>query len=311
MPTLLRKRLFSLQNACAAGRATATETTTLRSTSDGGPRGKGAADTTSEAVSSYRAPAVGRALQILFLLESNDDGMGVSDIARHLGIGKSPCFTILKTLEASEVVSFDRRRKLYRLGAALVRLGNAAFGRRQYIEVARLAMERVAADIDLACFLSAPYGSDEFIVVAKAESPEKVKITLNLGEHFHALGGAHGKALLAWRPREAVDHALRELGLPRYTSSSIADVEAFRRALERTRRLGYAESYGEYMLGVNSVAAPIFNASADVVLILKTIGSESQLRRRMRDVGKLIHRAAEAVTIQLGGRYPSTGGTQR
>jgi DNA-binding IclR family transcriptional regulator len=265
-------------------------------------------ESASKVTPGYRAPAVSRALQVLSLLERDGDGLGVSDIARHLQIGKGPCFAILKALEAGEMVVCDRKRKAYRLGAALVRLGTAAAGRQKYVEVARRAMERVAAEIGLACFLSAPYGSDEFVVVAKAESPEKVKITLDLGEHFHALGGAHGKALLAWQGREAVDRAIRELGLPRYTSSSITVPDQLRQALERTRRLGYAESYGEYMLGVNSVAAPIFNDRGEVLLILKTIGAESQLPpRKMREFGRRIRRGAEDVTAALGGQYPGPG----
>ena len=50
----------------------------------------------------------------------------------------------------------------------------------------------------------------------------------------------------------------------------------------------------------------------DVALILKTLGSTNQLPpRRMRELGKRIRRAAEAITAELGGRYPNPGTARR
>ena len=82
---------------------------------------------------SYRAPAVDRAFQILFLLQARAEGLGVSEIARQLHIGKGPCFAILKTLEAAEAIAREPSRKRYRLGAALIRLGSAASGEHWYL----------------------------------------------------------------------------------------------------------------------------------------------------------------------------------
>jgi DNA-binding IclR family transcriptional regulator len=257
-------------------------------------------------VREYRVPAVRRAFEILDLLARSTRALRVTDIASSLEIGKGPCFAILKTLERSEAVTFDSGQKTYRLGARLLRLGEAAGGRSPYIETARPAMERLAEEIGLACFLSAPYGAGDFVIIAKAESAAKVKVTLGLGEYFPALGGAQGKALLAWVPAERLDEVIARLGLPAHTPKSIRNVDEFKRALQRTRRIGYAESYGEYMIGVNSVAAPIFNRDGEVVLILKTLGASETLHaRRMAEVGRLVRRTAEAVTEKIGGRYPS------
>jgi IclR family acetate operon transcriptional repressor len=248
---------------------------------------------------------VDRAFQILSLLQAHDEGLGVSEIARKVGIGKGPCFGILKTLETVEAVVCERSRKLYRLGAALVRLGSAASGQPWFLELARSEMARIAQEIQLTCFLVAPYGEDEVIAVARSQFSSGVTITVELGQHAHRLSAGNGKALLAWRPRVEADIVVRRLGLPRLTPRSITDPHAFRRELERTRRLGYAETHGEFVLGVNGVSAPIFDATGDAVLILKAIGAQSQLTpRRMRECGRRIRRAAESVTAQLGGRWP-------
>jgi DNA-binding IclR family transcriptional regulator len=253
----------------------------------------------------YRVPAVRRAFEILWFLARSSRPHRVSEIAAALEIGKGPCFAILKTLERSEAIVFDPEHKTYGLGAGMVRLGDAVLGRNPYLDVARPEMERLAKAIGLACFLSAPYDRRDFMIVAKAESRERVKITLDVGEHVPALGGSHGKALLAWQSPERVEELIARLGLPLHTPRSISSAEEFKRALQRTRKIGYAEGYGEFVLGVNSVAAPVFDRNGDVVLILKTLGPSEMLhRRRMAELGRLVRTAAETITAKIGGRYP-------
>jgi IclR family acetate operon transcriptional repressor len=252
-----------------------------------------------------RAPAVDRALRVLFLLQTTPEGLGVSEIARRMGIGKGPCHAILKTLEASEVVVCDGARKRYGLGAALLRLGGAVSRHRQYLALAVRAMEPLAAEVDLACSLAAPHGGGQWISVARVQSGRRVRTLLEVGHLMHALSGANGKALLAWRPRAEAEAMARALGLPRYTARSITDVPTYLRELERCRQLGYAENFGEYEDGVSTVAAPIFDATGEVIMILKAVGTESQLTpRRAADVGRRVREVAEAVTNEIGGGYP-------
>jgi DNA-binding IclR family transcriptional regulator len=253
----------------------------------------------------YKVPAVHRAFEILSLLSQSDRDLGVSEIASLAKIGKGPCFAILKTLERSEAVLFNAEQKTYRLGAGLVRLGDATLGKNASVEAARPEIERLAKKIGFACFLSAPYGSADFIIVAKSEISKNVKVTLDIGQYFPVLGGAQGGAFLAWQPPQRVDEAIARLGLPKHTAKSITNVELFKQRLKRTRRLGYAVSCGEYMIGVNSVAAPIFDRSGEVVLILKTLGtSEALNERKMAELGRLVRKTAETITLKIGGHYP-------
>ena len=61
------------------------------------------------------------------------------------------------------------------------------------------------------------------------------------------------------------------------------------------------------MIGVNSIAAPIFDRSGEVVLILKTLGTSKAFnRQRMAELGPLVRKTAEAITSKIGGRYPTT-----
>lgn len=65
----------------------------------------------------YRAPAVSRALSTLRLLASSPELLGVSDIARALGIGKSTVHVIPQTLLVEGAVQKVEGKK-FRLGSA-------------------------------------------------------------------------------------------------------------------------------------------------------------------------------------------------
>jgi IclR family acetate operon transcriptional repressor len=270
----------------------------------GGPDAGGGTGTAPR-VGAYEAPAVARAVRILFVLQQQGEGLGVSEIARQAGIGKGPCFAILKTLQARDAVAFDPVRKRYHLGAALVRLAAAVVRRRAPLDAAHRDLERLALEVRLTCFVSVPYTSDQWILGAAAVSGTRVRTAIQIGLPIHALSGGNGKALMAWRPRAEVEQVVRTLGLQPYTRRTITEVPAFLRALERTRRLGYAEAFGEYEDGVNVLAAPIFDGAGEVVMILKVLGTESQLPpRRAPEVGCRLRRSAARITRAIGGSYP-------
>ena len=68
-----------------------------------------------------RVPALSKAIAILrFLNASPRLSAGVSEIAVALGIAKSHCFNILRTLESEGWVRFDAERRRYDLSARLL-----------------------------------------------------------------------------------------------------------------------------------------------------------------------------------------------
>jgi DNA-binding Lrp family transcriptional regulator len=81
---------------------------------------------TSDAACRSLAPAVDNAFAILDLLGRRPRGMGVSEIARELGLSKSSCFNILSTLLRAGAVEKRGPSTAWHLGPKLVELGTAA-----------------------------------------------------------------------------------------------------------------------------------------------------------------------------------------
>src|SRR6056297_713778 len=67
-----------------------------------------------------------KAARILEYLGTVENGDGVSNIARNVGINRATVFKLLETLQQLNYVSKDEKTSSYRLGMGLVKLAHAA-----------------------------------------------------------------------------------------------------------------------------------------------------------------------------------------
>ncbi|MBI2529243.1 MAG: IclR family transcriptional regulator [Candidatus Rokubacteria bacterium] len=259
-----------------------------------------------------RVPAIDGAVRVLRCLATRGEGVGVTEIGRACHLSKSTAHGIVKALEAHGFVVTVEPSKRYVLGAGLVRLAEAARSQRTAVLLARPPLEEVARQTRLGCFLAAPYGATEFLVLEKAESSRAVKVTVSVGERFPLTAGALGKAYLAWLPDAEIRETLRRVPLPRMTPRSIRSTRQYLAELERVRRQGFGANYDEYYAGTHALAAPVFDPSGRIVLLLLTVGFAADLpAARMTTDGRLLRAAADRVTEALGGHPPKlqeTGG---
>jgi len=252
-----------------------------------------------------RVPAIDGAVRVLRYLATRAEGGGVTEIGRACHLSKSSAHGIVKALEAHGFVVTVDPSKRYVLGAALVQLAEAARSQHTAVLLARPLLEEVARETRLACFLAVPYDATEFLVLEKAESSRAIKVTVSVGERFPLTAGALGKTYLAWLPEAEVREILRRVPLPRMTPRSIRSTPLYRAELERVRRRGFGTNYNEYYAGTNALAAPVFDPSGRVVLLLLTVGFAADLpAARMTTYGRLLRAAADRVTEALGGRPP-------
>jgi DNA-binding IclR family transcriptional regulator len=85
---------------------------------------------------------------------------------------------------------------------------------------------------------------------------------------LHATGV--GKVLLAHAPRWLVDEVIAA-ALTRYTAYTITTARRVDRVIDEVRRTGLAVQQEEMDLGVASVAAPVTDATGDVVAAMSTV----------------------------------------
>src|SRR3954471_3477364 len=149
--------------------------------------------------------SVDRALQILRAFESGETELRVTDLAGRLGVHKSTASRLAATLVPHQLLSRSEEAETFRLGSRVVRLGMVAAGR-DLVDVARPAMDELAAATGETVVLSLPAGS-ESVDVAQVDSRflDVVKHWIGLRCPLHAPSA--GKVLPAFEaaqwPRDA------------------------------------------------------------------------------------------------------------
>jgi IclR family KDG regulon transcriptional repressor len=115
---------------------------------------------------------------------------------------------------------------------------------------------------------------------------------------FHA--SAQGKILLAFSPRPLQQRLLAR-PLERFTPQTITDPNRLEEEIMRTVRLGYAAAPEEAMLGINAVAAPIFDAKDACIGAVALVGSIQFLPAEPdADTVAVLKTTAQEISRRLG-----------
>jgi DNA-binding IclR family transcriptional regulator len=208
----------------------------------------------------YFAPSVKKAFKILETISDSPTGLGVSELSKRLGMGKSTVHGITMGLEALGVLVRDPLQKKFNLGYTLLELSRRAYGKIQLRDIARGPMGQLMEKVGETVFLGVMNG-DHVTILDVVESNNDMKITSPPGTRLPLLAAATGKVFLAQLEEKKAKEIIQGMGLVRFTSKSIMDQKKFMKELEETKKRGYAIDDEEYMLGVRAIAAPIQTGS--------------------------------------------------
>ena len=268
-------------------------------------------ETVQEARSSGDRQAPGRlssvttAVRLLKTFSEGEAEIGVTSLAKRLGVAKSTVYRLASTLVAEGMLEQNRENEKYRLGIALFGLGalvrqrmNLSTEGRPYIFDLREATNET---VHLAVLDRA-----QTMYVYDLESTQAIRMRANLGARKPALCTAEGRAILAYQPRDLVESVIREGFRPR-TPMTITAPEALREALAEVRRLGYAREDEQSEMGMRSIAAPVRDSTG---LVVGAVGMAGPLQRLSDETlaryAPLVVETANVISVRLGFRAPAT-----
>lgn len=248
-----------------------------------------------------RVPALTKAIAILrFLNGSPRLSAGVSEIAAALGIAKSHCFNILRTLESEGWVSFDVERRRYGLSARLLTdVSRLMTGSAQAASV-HDELVRLSEAARLPCVLTRIEPDGTFTAIDKAEEAAELLVSVPIGHRFPLDAPAQMRTRLAWAATEERQRVLSHWAPVAYTPTTIVDKAELLRELEATRLRGYAISRAEFTAGVMTIAVPVFDSSGRVSHVLQCPGLDSAVPSGETEVAELLMATASRIGLIVG-----------
>ena len=244
--------------------------------------------------------SVERALSILELLASRNQGLSTSAISRLAGVPKSSTSYLLRTLAARGYVRRDSETGQHTLGIRVLSLSGQAMQGMALREVALPHLRSIVERTRLGSHL-AILDHDEAVYIERIESPGFIKMDIWVGRRVAPQVTAVGKALICYLDKGRVQEITATHRVLPASSRTILSLPRLMEELAITRRRGFAVDDEEHAVGVRCVAAPVLSGTGDVVAAIGVSATASQLNDEyVPKVGNIVRLAAQKLSSQLG-----------
>jgi IclR family acetate operon transcriptional repressor len=248
------------------------------------------------------AKTVEKALRIIEIFRNASRDLGITELARLVRINSSTVQRLVNTLAEHGYLQQNPADSAYRLGTKFLEISHVVLQRIDLRAIARPVLEALRDQTGETVHMMVLNG-DMGVYVLAVESRQSSRVVSPVGSRDDLHSSAVGKALLAFLPEPQVDAVIAQHGLRRKTQRTITEPGEFKRHLGAIRALGYTIDDEEGEEGTRCVGAPIFDHTGRVVASISVAGPAQRMgRRRIRQLGPLVIRAARSISEQIGSR---------
>ncbi len=238
------------------------------------------------------------ALGVLETIAVSEQELGVTQLAERLKVTKGSVHRHLQTFVEYGYLVQNPVTLRYRIGPKsrfLARLAPDA----DLVEVAEGPMRALRDALGHSVVLSTmtPRGA---LVLTTLPGTSAIEIGVRAGSELAFHASAQGKVLLAFSPRPLQERVLAR-PMQAFTARTIVRRDALEDEIAAVRRRGYASAPEEVMLGVNTVAAPIFDRDDACVAAIAIVGSIQHVPERPKpEAVAALRQASQQISRKLG-----------
>jgi DNA-binding IclR family transcriptional regulator len=252
------------------------------------------------------------ALRALEYLARARNFVGVTELAVALDTTKTRIHRHLGTLVQQGYATHAPETGRYHVGTRLITLGRLVAESTDLSLAAQPHMRAVRETLGQSCVLS-QFEQDGARIVLAMSGRSPIEIGVKPGSLLPFHNSAQGKVMLAFATPEFQDRILAE-PMPATTPNTITAPKALAAELKAIRARGWAIAPNESALGLNALAAPLFDESSAIVGALAIVDLVQFLPAEPRpEQLDAIVQAAAGISTSLGhrARYAAPGGGDR
>jgi len=241
--------------------------------------------------------AIDRAAQLLTLVLSSDEPLGVGDLALAAELPKSTASRLVSSLERHGLVRRNGARGKVQAGPAILRFAHRGVVDRNLVELAQGPLDALAEHTGETVNLAVS-GARGVEHLAQVESRHFLGTGQWVGRTVDYHTTAVGKVLVAYGAAELPPGRLKRL-----TPATVVDRATLQAELERVRQERFASAIDELELGLTALAAPVQGPTGDVIAALSLSGPTLRLPpERIAKLKPVLKTNAAALSARLGHR---------
>ena len=250
----------------------------------------------------YTIQSVSHALDILESFTKNEDELGVTELAKRLGLHKNNVFRLLATLEHRGYIEQNKSSENYRLGPKTLQIGSIFIEQRECRRQARPLLDSLAAASGETAVVAVLRGN-KVIYMDSVDTDKPVRAMSRVGAMYPAHCTAVGKAHLATYSPAELERLYAEPFLTGLTDKSIKSRDALMAELKNISEKGYAVESEEADIEVRGLAVAVRDFSNKVVAAIGVVAPASRLtdeRIEASGIIGLIQESGKALSTKLG-----------
>lgn len=215
--------------------------------------------------------SVVRAIAILDCFTLDRPELNLTEISAGIGLSKSTTHRLLATLEAGQMVEYDRAAARYRLGLKAFRLGSVVAKSMELVRRADPLLQAVADETAETAFLVVAEGT-QALCLRRFDGAHQVRVlVLEPGKHSAFNCGAAQRVLLAHLPDARWEQVVAG-HVVRMTPYSLVTRDELDRDRREIRERGYSVGWEDVTLHACALGAPVRDSSGEVVAAVSISG---------------------------------------
>ncbi len=241
-----------------------------------------------------------RAMEVFEFL-SEDQGRGLTDLAKEMGQSPATVYRILVTLEGRGLVEFDAVDQVWHVGARAFIIGSRFLRRTSLVDRARPIMRNLMETTGETANLGIEQNG-HVLFVSQVETHASIRAFFPPGtlSRLHASG--IGKALLSQMDEARVQKFLSDAPLEKFTEHTLTDSAKLIDDLSLSWHRGFAVDGEERNLGMRCIAAPVFDIYGEAIAGISVSGPISRVGLdQISELSDAVLDAANRLTAAIGG----------
>ncbi len=207
--------------------------------------------------------ALARGISILEAFDEANPSLGITEIAKKTGLSKTTAFRLVQTLVAHRYLLPSAEKK-YRLGPHVLSLGLSVLHTMDLRNIAVPHLQALSHRCSETVNMAVQDG-DELVYVERIKTRQIVTINLHIGSRLKLHNTAMGRVLLSQRSGAWLrDYIQRTSTRPEAKPFLGRGRKQFLQMLELVRVKSYAINDEDLVIGLRSIATPIWNAQGEV-----------------------------------------------
>jgi DNA-binding IclR family transcriptional regulator len=248
---------------------------------------------------SQRIATVERAADVLLLFSKcGEPNLGITEIAKELGISKAAVHRILASLRSRGFIDLIEESRRYTLGTSSLALGLTCLAQLDIRSLAAPELASLSRATNETATLSIRSGFERLYVDQVIPNREIVmSVAMGITHPLHA--GSSSKAFLAWMPETEILQYLKRK-LKAVTPVTPTDPAKIIYELRQIRTRGFSQSVGERQEGSASVAAPIFDRSGTPIAVISICGPADRFKSELSRCVPVLLDSAARLSKRMG-----------